>query len=704
MSDIDGTPLEVWSQLAAFGAFAFLAWHLARHAAAWRSRARTARFMFAATLTTAAWGALGVADQLSSYLIFGRLAVLANLAAYALWFAFLLSLLKPRLSVRAAPAFLWLVGTSAAAWLVCLGLEVMTGFGALPGGQPSPLWLLAWLALPVVGLVLVEQLFRNVDEDSRWGIKPLCLGLGGLFLFDMYLFSQSVLFGGAESDAAVVRGGVYALTVPLLWLSSARRRDWLSRLRISRKAAFHSAALLLAGSYLLFVSGLGYYVRLFGGDWGRALQVGLMALAVLLLGALALSGTVRAKLSVFLGKHFFRYRFDYREEWLRFTETLAAQRSHDGMEQQVIRGLANMLESPAGGLWLKRLDEGTVAQVARWNIAAVDDVTQESSSLWQFLQRTGWVVNVQEVRAIPRRYPGLELPSWLQAIEQAWLVVPLNAAGQTIGFVLLTSPRSPVDVNWEVNDLLKTAGRQAASFLAQMQATEALLEVRKFDAFNRMSAFVVHDLKNIVTQLSLMLKNAEKHHADPEFQQDMLLTVGNALERMRQLMLQLREGATPAGTAFGVDVLRLITRIQATAQDGGRALEVDAKERLLARGDEERLERVIGHVVQNALDATPAEGRVSVRVLRSGSLVTVQVTDNGHGMSPEFVRERLFRPFQTTKSTGMGIGAYESFQYLKELGGSIIVRSEQGLGTEVTMQLPLFDAANDAELRTRETS
>jgi signal transduction histidine kinase len=123
-----------------------------------------------------------------------------------------------------------------------------------------------------------------------------------------------------------------------------------------------------------------------------------------------------------------------------------------------------------------------------------------------------------------------------------------------IGFVVLASARANIDVNWEVNDLLKTAGRQAASFLSQMQATEALLEVRKFDAFNRMSAFVVHDLKNIVTQLSLMLKNAKRLHANPEFQQDMLMTVENSLDRMRQLMLQLREGATPPGTVVGVDL------------------------------------------------------------------------------------------------------------------------------------------------------
>ena len=178
---------------------------------------------------------------------------------------------------------------------------------------------------------------------------------------------------------------------------------------------------------------------------------------------------------------------------------------------------------------------------------------------------------------------------------------------QLIGFVVLNSARTPMDVNWEVNDLLKTAGRQAASFLAQMQATEALLEVRKFDAFNRMSAFVVHDLKNIVTQLSLMMKNAKRLHDNPEFQQDMLMTVENSLDRMRQLMLQLREGATPPGTAFGVDLQGIARRIEADVAGRGRTLELDVAETVVTRGHEDRLERVIGHVVQNAMDATDIE-------------------------------------------------------------------------------------------------
>jgi putative PEP-CTERM system histidine kinase len=316
----------------------------------------------------------------------------------------------------------------------------------------------------------------------------------------------------------------------------------------------------------------------------------------------------------------------------------------------------------------------------------------------------GRVINLEEFRSFSRRYGALKIPLWLQELPQAWLVVPLMVGEELIGFVVLASARTLFDVNWEVNDLLKTAGQQAASYLAQMQATEALLEVRKFDAFNKMSAFVVHDLKNIVTQLSLMLKNAKKHGDNPEFQQDMLMTVENSLDRMRQLMLQLREGATPPGSAFGVNLGAIIRRVQAVAVARGRTLEVQTLESVDTRGHEERLERIIGHVVQNAFDATDPSGTVSVALRRSGGQAHVVVTDTGYGMTPDFIRDRLFKPFQTTKQAGMGIGAFESYQYVQELGGKIDVQSEVNKGTTVTLILPLFETQSKSDLHSQESA
>jgi putative PEP-CTERM system histidine kinase len=275
----------------------------------------------------------------------------------------------------------------------------------------------------------------------------------------------------------------------------------------------------------------------------------------------------------------------------------------------------------------------------------------------------------------------------------------LIVADELIGFVTLAQARTPVDLNWEVTDLLKIASRQAAGFLAQMRLTEALLEARKFDAFNRMSAFVVHDLKNIVAQLSLMMKNAKRLGSNPEFQEDMLATVENSLEKMRQLMLQLREGEAPAGGQSGVELTPLVRRIEAVAAERGRTVEVVITDAVVSRGHEQRIERVLGHVVQNALDATESKDRVWLKLSRRAGQALVEIGDTGVGMSQEYVQTRLFKPFQTTKQTGMGIGAYESLQYVRELGGTISVDSEPGRGTVMTIGLPLFESRHASDLQ-----
>ncbi len=677
----DATTLTAWSYAFAGLAFTALALHLAASGRLRELRAGAGRWLFAAVLLTAAWGWLGLADQFARITLFLRLGAVADVLRYGCWFVFLLSSLRLRRGAGRASALRWLLPVSLAAVAGALVVQGLVAFHAAPLNEASPPVLMAGMVLAVLALLLVEQLFRNLQEDSRWSVKPLCLGLAGTFLFDLYLYSTSILFGGLDTDALQVRGAAHALTAPLLLLSSVR-----------------------SSGYLIFISAVGYYVRYFGGEWGRALQVALVFVGLVALGTLAFSGALRARMRVFLGKHFFRYRFDYREEWLRFTRVLAVQGSPQQMGQQVVHGLADMLDSPAGALWLKGGD-GVYRQAARWNQAESAAVEGAQTSLCGFLARTGWVINLDEYRAAPRRYEGLALPEWLLALPQAWLVVPLSTGDDLTGFVVLASARARSEVNWEVNDLLKTAGRQAASYLAQMLATEALLEARKFEAFNRMSAFVVHDLKNIVTQLSLMLKNAKRLHANPEFQQDMLMTIENSLDKMRQLMLQLREGATPAGSAVGVDLGAIAQRIAAGVAQRGRRLEVDAAERaVFTRGHEERLERVLGHLVQNALDATDAAGRVWLKVDRLVGQARVVVGDTGCGMTPEFVRERLFKPFQSTKKAGMGIGAFESFQYVQELGGQVQVHSTPGQGTEVTLLLPVFELHHEAGLPLAEAS
>lgn len=698
--DTGGMTLATWSFLAAALAYALVFGRVAHLGFLAAPRIVEQVTVAIAFVATASWAVIECVTGAWLNLPWLQLAArAADAARYLAWVVLMRALIRSGEGASIVSGATWVVRGAWALAIAHVALYVLVperAFGAV--SDVGRYMHMASMGLSVCVLILLEQVYRNVTEDSRWNVKPLCLGLGGAFAFDLYLHSQSVLFGRLDFDAQAVRGFVHALVAPLLFLAVTRRPDWFAKIRVSRHVAFHSATLLIAGAYLVFISAVGYYVRYFGGEWGKALQVALVAAALLVLMVLAMSGAVRARLRVFLGKNFFRYRYDYREEWLRFTQTLSAQDSPQAMGEQVVRGLANMLESPGGALWLQKGDSKSFAQVARWNLAAVEALEAQDSAFSGFLRDSGWVINLEEFRSFPRRYGALQLPNWLASLEQAWLVVPLAARQELIGFVVLASARTRVEVNWEVNDLLKTAGRQAASYLAQMLATEALLEARKFDAFNRMSAFVVHDLKNIVTQLSLMMKNAKRLAGNPEFQQDMLMTVEHSLDRMRQMMMQLREGATPVGSSHGVELEALIARIAKVASDRGRHLEVTIAEPVQTRGHSERLERILGHMVQNAFDATDPQGRVWIELARASGQARVVVGDTGQGMTEAFIRDRLFKPFQSTKQAGMGIGAYESYQYVQELGGRIQVDSKPGAGTRITILLPLFEATKQSDL------
>jgi len=684
-----------WSYgLAAVGYAAFAI----RLAMGWRRSAR-ATLLIAATVATALWSASTVAAFRWPVPFVFLAANAFDALRYVAWFAFAAYLLKghavdqPGAAAAAPPIPRWSAALVAAGLVASLVLS--TGYEPLrmsPAERRITEYALR-LGLAIFGLILVEQLLRRALPHARWGVKPLCVGLAGVFAFDIFFYSEAMLFGVLDPNIFVARGIANAMVIPFIAIATARNTGWTLELHMSRGVVFHTTSVLVSGVFLIAVAIGGYFVRYFGGGWGEALQIELLFAALLLGMMIASSGSFRSKLRVFISKHFFSYRYDYRQEWLRFTRTLSAESSVQKVQERCIEAIANLVESPAGALWLRR-EDGKFRPASRWNMPPIDAGAVESAeaSLVGFLERTGWIINLRELESDPARYPELTTPAWLASVPDAWLVVPLVSGTELLGFSVLASPRVAIDVNWEVLDLLKTASRQAASYLGQIEATEALLEARKFDAFNRMSAFVVHDLKNLVSQLSLMLRNAERHKDNPEFQRDMLATVEHVVGRMNHLMLQLRIGTTPLEKPRLIDLGDVVHRVCAAKAAASASIDVHLTPAVCTTGHAERLEHVIGHLVQNALDATANGGTVSVRLHRDERFATIEVSDTGVGMTPEFVRDRLFKPFQTTKAAGMGIGVYESWQYLSGLGGEMLIDSTPNVGTHVRVLLPLAES------------
>ncbi|ROR34713.1 XrtA/PEP-CTERM system histidine kinase PrsK [Inmirania thermothiophila] len=642
----------------------------------WRGTAPGAAFLAAAGLT-ALWAGLHVLYAAAGVPPL-RALLAAEVARDLAWIGFLaLTMLAGRRRVLA------LAGAGALAGGV-LALDL------LPLHRVGGHWAVAGhLALALAGLVAVEQLWRNAPPARRWALKFLCLGLGGLFAYDFYLYADALLLRRISPALWQARVAAEGLMAPLLAVAAARNRDWAVDIAVSRRAVFHSAALLGAGVYLLFMAAAGYYIRRFGGTWGAVWQVVFLVGAAVLLAALMASGRMRAWLRVFISRNFYSYKHDYRDAWMRLTRTLAGTESDLPPAERAIHALAELFECPGGALWLR--DEHGAYRPRAWlNLTPPPEaVVAPDEPLAAALAGREWVIEPAEVAASPERYPGLRLPPWLEALG-AWLVVPLWLHEAPMGFVVLAPPRAPVRLIWEDYDLLRIAGRQAAGHLAQMQAAEALSQARQFEAYHRLSAYVVHDLKNLAAQLGLLAANARRHGGNPAFLDDMVATLENAVGRMNRLVAQLRSGRRE-GARRAVDLAALAAAVvteRARVQPAPR-LEA-APPGPWVEADPDRLTTVLRHVVQNAQEATPPDGRVTVRVGTDGGRALVEIEDTGTGMDATFLRERLFRPFDSTKGlSGMGIGAYECREYVRALGGEVAVESSPGRGTCFRIRLPL---------------
>ena len=652
----------------------------------WRAR-QQARSLLAACLATGVW-----ATGTVLLVLLGRRWSLAADALELLrtlaWLLFLLLLIAPSRARLVA----MLVGLAAIAAIGVLQWWSGTPQLALPQAVAARTAAIAChLLLAVLGMLLVEQWYRNTPQQKRWGIKFACLGAGGLFAYDFYLYSDALLFREINDDIWAARGIVDALCAPLLAVSAARNPGWALGLSVSRQMLFRSAALLGSAIYLLAMAASAYYLRYFGGAWGALMQVAYLGGAMLLLAGVLFSGALRARLKVLINKHFYQASFDYREEWLRFTRTL----SEDGpaLGERTIQAVAQLVESPAGALWIARETDAmaphAMTPVASWNWPPGLPAEPTSGSLCRFLETRQWVIEVADWRSDPQQYGDLVMPASLLALPAIWLLVPLMLHGRLFGFVALAQPRTHIALNWEVRDVLKIAGSQAASYLAHRESLDTLMVARQFESFNRMSTFIVHDLKNLVFQLSLLLANAEKHRANPAFQQDMLVTLDHSVQKMKTLLQKLARGEAPdAAAPLLLDgLLQQAVAAKASLAPAPQLDIVDGELTVLA--NRARLERVLGHLIQNAVEATASSGRVAVRLLRERQTAVVELNDTGAGMSEQFIRERLFKPFDSTKTAGMGIGVFESREYLREVGGSLEVHSEPQVGTTFRVILPL---------------
>lgn len=540
----------------------------------------------------------------------------------------------------------------------------------------------------VFGLICLENLVRNTNPERRWSIKFGATGLGLILAYDLVLHLVAALFGRADEDLWAARGVVDAFAVPLLLVSAARNPNWSINLHVSRQVVFHSATAFVAGLIILVVALGGYYIRATGNTLGSFLQIISVSLAAIGAALIATSGTVRSRLRNFIAQNFFSYRYDYRQEWLRFISTIAAGDELANLRVRAIEAIADIVDSPAGAVWLVDDRADQLAPAGVWNIQHVlSGMALSAADLGELLSKGEPITAAEFIVALPAPAAALR-----DSLSGFWIIVPL-AHRSVSGFVALMAPRAPRELGWEDFDLLKTVGQQVASYLAEDAALRELVEARQLEDFNRRFAFVVHDLKNMTSQLQLLVRNADRHGDNPEFQKDLLATVRNAVEKMTKLLEQLssKRLSEPiaAGVSAGFDVHELLSEL--CSRWPAEIISVNAVgDGMVVRGDREKLSAALSHVIQNAVEATDGQGPVELRLLRRGEVAAIEIEDRGKGMDETFVREQLFKPFRSTKTAGYGIGAYQARELVRELGGTLTVASRVGKGTLVTISMPVM--------------
>jgi putative PEP-CTERM system histidine kinase len=634
----------------------------------WRIRGIGLAFLSCLILTMA-WGAMAAID-------YSGMAVDAlDTLRLGGWLGFLALLLAASLSTRAQAAL-------AAGLAALIAGNLASDVVRFGDGQVA---LTVRLALPVAGLILIENLVRNGSRNDLWAGKFLFVGLGVMWAYELFVDAQALLFRQLDPDLIAARGAIQTLIVPLLAVAAARNPSWSLEIGISRGAVFHTAALMASGLFLLLMACAGYYLRQFGGGWGPLLQVSFLTGAGIVLAVVVASGRARGQLRVFISKHFFAYKYDYRVEWHRFIDTLGGAGRGGALSERVIKAIADIMDSPGGAIWLHSAGASDFVQAAAWNFPSSSEVEAAEGEFARYLGTGERIVTLPGSTSEPQAE--IAVPAWLAALDDAWLVVPLKHPDRLLGFLVLRKSRAPRSLNWEDWDLLRTVGRQAAGYLAEQAAIQSVADARQLEAFNRRFAFVVHDLKNLVSPLALLLGNAELHADNPAFQEDLIATVGESVARMKRMLNELGAAPRARRSTAAVPVATMLARIgQSHACSALRVEPADSALAVLA--DADLLAAALGHLVQNAIEAVRGTGRVALRAICTDERIAIEVEDDGPGMSPAFVRDELFRPLTTTKPTGYGIGAFQARELVREMGGRLDVQSVPGVGTTMRVSFP----------------
>ncbi len=536
----------------------------------------------------------------------------------------------------------------------------------------------------VIGLVNLESLFSVASISERWRVKFEVIGVGSALSVLIFYFSQSLLYRSIDMNLIPVRAGVFIIASVLVGYSRFFRGNGV-RISVSRYVFYRSLSLFLVGLYLLIVGLTGEGMRYLGESFSKDLAIFIAFTTGIVIFSVLFSERLRRRVKVLINKHFYASKHDYRSAWLGFTSRLTSCRTVTDVREVILETYRETFGLKGAALYLLDDKRGAYVEVANRSMYGEKAELRPSEALLSYFRDRERVFNPGD-----GEYAPTPEEARFVRITGARLLVPLLNNRSLEGFVLLGEQLAQEEYIYEDFDLMKTLARHATLALLNFKLSEELAETREVAAVARVSSFVIHDLKNLTSTLSLLLDNAEEHLDDPEFQEDMLGSIRATLTKMKGLIQKLR--GIPEKQALDKAPVDISSVAEETIEEVRRVVpgrEFFFKGRsLVCVADAEEIKKVLLNLLLNAVDAVGEGGKIEVEVGGDKGTAYIRVRDDGCGMSEDFMHNDLFRPFRTTKKKGLGIGLYQCRQIVEAHGGRIEVESVVGSGTVFTVCLP----------------
>ncbi len=537
-----------------------------------------------------------------------------------------------------------------------------------------------WMMVALVlCMVFLERTLVSLTRSDRWGVKFEFLGAGLILAVLVIYYSQAILHRSIDMNLQPVRSLSLAVGVCLMAFSWIRRGSG-RRIRVSRQVAFRSVVVFVVGCYLIIIGLMGAGMRYLGTASQRPLLTALAVLGGIALLIFFLSEKSRRRIRVLLSKHFYQQKYDYRQEWLQFTQALSGATSRQDLERAILAAYASTFSISGATLFLRDVGRREYFCSTSYEMSASLTPLPENHPVVQRLSESEWVIDLYEPGDL---FATLELfRSWGFA-----LLVPLLNEARLEGFIALGRRIDDHErLSYEDYDLMKVLGRQATASILTLHLQTQLATAQEMAALGKVSAFVMHDLKNLVSGLAMVVDNAKVYLDEPEFQTDMLETLDVTVAKMKDLIFRLKNMEEKAELDLVPADLRAVAQMSLRMAGMEELGVVGAP--VCLRLDEVEIQKVLLNLLVNAREAGANVDGPRVEVGQADGMAFVQVADSGCGMSSEFIRDRLFHPFETTKKKGFGIGLYQCRQVVEAHGGRIEVSSEEGKGSVFTVWLP----------------